>query len=221
MKTQSSATLLINFSPLIRLRAALEWRNVGPILVLVGLCLTLGPVTAFAKVHRASESQRSLILPPPNEPPPPPPPAEDLLIDYDESAELAGTKLCDSIAQAECGNAPQLPRSTFLQRHGVLAFNREYEADGQLNHTRLRREYSAEDVDGDWLPEDESPMDNEPDLTLPPADRTPLEPSTGGFIPLNPRGITVRPGERSPLPPSSPLLTTPPGSSAMPYVYRP
>jgi hypothetical protein len=220
MNTQSSATLLVNCSPPIRPRAALEWRNVAPILVLVGLCLILGPLTAFAKVHRASESQRSLILPPPNEPPPPPPPVE-LSIDYNESAELAGTKLCDSIPQAECGNVLELPRSIFLQRHGVLAFNREYKADDQLNHKSLRREYSEEDVDGDWLPENESPMDNEPDLTLPPADRTPLEPSTGGFIPLNPPGITVRPGESSPLPPTSPLLTTPPGSSAMPYVYRP
>jgi hypothetical protein len=221
MKTQSSATLLINFSPLTKFRAALEWRNVVPILVLLGLYLTLGPLTAIAKAHREPDWQRSLILPPPNEPPPPPPPGEDLLIDYDESAELAGTKLCDSSAQADYGNVLELPRSIYLQRHRVLAVNREYKADGQLNHKRLRREYSEEDVDENWPPEDESPMDNEPDPTLHPADHTPLKPLTGGFIPLNPRGITVRPGERSPFPPTSPLLTPPLGSSARPYAWRP
>jgi hypothetical protein len=221
LKTPSSATPFINFSSLIKLRAALEWRNVVPILVLLGLCLTLGPLTAVAKAHREPDWQRSLILPPPNEPPPPPPPGEDLLIDYDESAELAGTKLCDSSAQADYSNVLELPRSTFLQRHRVLAVNRQYKANGQLNHKRLRREYSEEAVDGDWPPEDESPMNNEPDLTLPPAARTPPDRSHGGFIPLNPRGITVRPGERSPFPPTSPLLTPPPGSSAMPYAWRP
>jgi hypothetical protein len=126
MKTRSSATPLINLRPFTILRAALEWRNVVPILVLLGPCLTLGPLTAVAKGHCESEWQQALILPPPNEPPPPPPPREDLLTDYDESAKLAGMKLCESSAQADHGNVLELPRSIFLQRHRVPAVNREY-----------------------------------------------------------------------------------------------
>jgi hypothetical protein len=41
----------------------------------------------------------------------------------------------------------------------------------------------------------------------------------GGFIPLNPRGVIVRPGRGGPIPPTSPLLTPPPGSAAMPGVW--
>src|ERR1700739_3101519 len=105
LKTPSSATPFINFSSLIKLRAALEWRDVVPIFVLLGLCLTLGPLTAVAKAQREPDWQRSVILPPPNEPPPPPPPGEDLLLDYAHSSvELGETNLCNSIGQAECGN---------------------------------------------------------------------------------------------------------------------
>jgi hypothetical protein len=221
MKTQSSAILLIDVSPLIKVRAALERRKIVPILTFLGLCLILGPLSALAKPHRVSESQRSLILPPPNESPPPPPPGEDLLLDYAEnSAGLGETNLCNSIAQAECSNVLELPRSIFVERHRLLAVNHECKANRRINHERSCREYSEEDID-EWPPEDGPPTDYERDLKLPPADHAPLEHSPGGFIPLNPRGITVRPGERSPLPPTSPLLTTPPGAAAMPYVWRP
>jgi hypothetical protein len=221
MKTQSSAILLIDVSPLIKVRAALEWRKIVPILTFLGLCLILGPLSALAKPHRASEWQRSLILPPPNEPPPPPPPGEDLLLDYaDNSVGLGETNLCNSIAQAECGNVLELPRSVFAERHRLLAVNHEYKANRHINHERPRRDYSEGDID-EWPLEDGPPTHYERDLKLPPADHAPLEHSTGGFIPLNPRGITVRPGERSPFPPTSPLLTTPPGAAAMPYVWRP
>jgi hypothetical protein len=221
MKTPSSTILLIDVSPLIKVRAALERRKIVPILTFLGLCLILGPLSALAKPQRAAEWQRSLILPPPNEPPPPPPPGEDSLLDYaDNSVELGETNLCNSIAQAECGNVLELPRSILVERHRLLAVNHEYKANRHINHERLRRKYSEEDVD-EWPPEDGPPTDYERDLKLPPPERAPLEPSTGGFIPLNPRGITVRPGERSPFPPTSPLLTTPPGAAAMPYVWRP
>jgi hypothetical protein len=221
MKTQSSAILLIDVSPPIKVRAALERRKIVPMLTFLGLCLILGPLSALATSHRAAEWQRSLILPPPNELPPPPPPGEDLLLDYtDNSAGLGETNLCNSIAQAECGNVLELPRLIFVERHRLLALNHEYKANHHINHERPRRQYSEEDVD-EWLPEDGPSTDYERDLKLPPPERAPLEPSTGGFIPLNPRGITVRPGERSPFPPTSPLLTTPPGAAAMPYVWRP
>jgi hypothetical protein len=172
-------------------------------------------------MHREAEEQHSLILPPPNEPPPPPPPADASSVDYNESPESAETNVCNSSAEADCGNVLELPRPLFLQRRRLPAVNREYNANGQLNNNRLRPEYSEEDVDENWQPEDEPKSEYEPNPKRPPADRAPLQRSTGGFIPLNPRGITVRPGERSPLPPTSPVLTTPPGSSAMPYVYRP
>jgi hypothetical protein len=221
MITQSSAILLIDVSPLIKVRAALEWRKIVPILTFLGLCLILGPFGALAKPQRAAEWQQSLILPPPNEPPPAPPRGEDLLLDYAHSSvELGETNLCNSIGQAECGNVLELPRSIFVERHRLLAVNHEYKANRHINHERLRRKYSEEDVD-EWPPEDGPPSDYERDLKLPPPEPAPLEPSTGGFIPLNPRGITVRPGERSPFPPTSPLLTTPPGAAAMPYVWRP
>jgi hypothetical protein len=45
------------------------------------------------------------------------------------------------------------------------------------------------------------PISSYPDLKVPQEDGTSVGAPRGGFIPLNPRGITVRPGERSPIPP--------------------
>ena len=66
-------------------------------------------------------------------------------------------------------------------------------------------------------------MAYDPDLQLPSTARGPVGVTGlhGGFIPVNPLGVTALPGERSPIPPTSPLLTPPPGSAAMPYVWRP
>jgi hypothetical protein len=209
--------MLIDVSPLITVRAALERQKIVPILILLGLCLILGPLSALAKWPGDAT-----ILPPPNEPPPPPPPGGDLLLDYaNNSARLGETNLCNSIAQAECSNVLELPRSIFVERRRLLAVNHEYKATHHIDHERPRPSYSDDDVAGEWPPEDEPPTDYERDLKLPSPERAPLEPSTGGFIPLNPRGIAVRPGERSPFPPTSPLLAIPPGAAAMPYVWRP
>jgi hypothetical protein len=170
MKTQSSSvTLPINLSRPIRVSVALERRNVVRILVFVGLFLTLGPLTVFAKRHFEPEWQRSLLLPPPNEPPPPPPPSGDLLINYDVSAELPEEEICNSSAEAECANVLELPRSVFLQRHRILAVNHETGANGHLKHNR-RREYYERRSRQRLSPEDELPMGEERDLKLPPAD---------------------------------------------------
>jgi hypothetical protein len=222
-KSRLAEIVLVAASSITKIAAAPQWRNVAPILVFFGLCLILVPFTALAKTHRASEWQRSLILPSPNEPPPPPPPSGDLLIDdADNSARSAApVGLWESITKVDYSNVLELPRSLFLERHRLLAVSRECNANGRLNQERRRREYSEEDVDEDWPPQDEPPTDYEAQLKPPMADRTPSDPLHGGFIPLNPRGITVRPGERSTIPPTSPLLTPPPGSAAMPYVWRP
>jgi hypothetical protein len=223
-KSRLAELVLVAASPITKIAAAPQWRNVAPILVFFGLCLVLVPFTALAKTHRVFEWQRSLILPPPNEPPPPPPPSGDLLIhDADNSARSAPrVRLWKSITEVNYyGNVLVLPRSRFLQRQRLLAVGREYNANDRLNQERRRGEYSEEDVDEDWPPQDEPPTDYETQLKPPMADGTPSDTLHGGFIPLNPRGITVRPGERITIPPTSPLLTPPPGSAAMPYVWGP
>jgi hypothetical protein len=223
MKSRLAEIVLVAAGRITKIAAEPQWRNVASILVFFALCLMLVPNTALAATHRASESQRSLILPPPNEPPPPPPPSGDLLIDDADNSgrSAAPVGLSRSITEVGYGNVLELPRSRSLERHRLLALSRECNANGRLNQKRRRGEYSEDDIDEDWPPQDEPPTDYETQLKPPIADRTPSDTLHGGFLPLNPRGVTVRPGERSTIPPTSPLLTPLPGSAAMPYVWRP
>jgi hypothetical protein len=184
--------------------------------------MLLGPSTLLAKEHRQSEWHLSLILPPPKESPPLPAPTEDWVEYADNSADSSGTvTLCNAIAVLGCGNILELPRSVLFRRHGLLVRYRKHKPGRVLEHNTERWEYSEDDADREDSQGDQSPIDDYPGLKAPLENTTTFGASHGGFIPLNPRGITVRPGERSSIPPTSPLLTTPPGSAAMPYVWRP
>jgi hypothetical protein len=191
--------------------------------VLLSFCVILcGRAASSAAEHRHLEWQRSAILPPPKEAPPPPPPTENL-IEYGESSrESSGTvTLCNAAAEPWCGNILELPTSVFFPRHRSLALYRQHKAVRGLEQDRGHCEYSEDDARWVDSQADQPPMGYYSNLKVPPEETTPVDPARGGFIPLNPRGITVRPGERSPIPPTSPLLTTPPGSAARPYVWRP
>jgi hypothetical protein len=191
--------------------------------VLLSFCLILcGRAASSAAEHRHLEWQRSAILPPPKEAPPPPPPTENL-IEYGESSrESSGTvTLCNAAAEPWCGNILELPTSVFFPRHRSLALYRQHKAVRGLEQDREHCEYSEDHARWVDSQADQPPMGYYSNLKVPPEETTPVDPARGGFIPLNPRGITVRPGERSPIPPTSPLLTTPPGSAARPYVWRP
>ena len=184
--------------------------------------MVLGRSTLLAKEHRQSEWQRSLILPPPKEQPPLPPPTGDWVEYADISADSSGAiTLCHAITEPGCGNILELPRSVFFRWHGMLVRYRKHRANGALEHDTERWEYSEDDADREDSHADQPPMNDFPGLKAPPEDTTTFGAAHGGFIPLNPRGITVRPGERSSIPPTSPLLMTPPGSAAMPYAWRP
>jgi hypothetical protein len=191
-----------------------------------------------------------LILPPPNEPPPPPPPSEALLRDY-SSVDMVDSRppvhLSNFNGEGECANRVlELPRSLVFRRQRLLVASYDHRPGRRAKSDKLCREYSENDVNQTGTQEDEPGMDYgpnrgtqeaepgmgyegepgmgyEPEVQLPSTTRGPVgvTGSQGGFIPLNPRGVTVLPGERSPIPPTSPLLTTPRGSAAMPYVYRP
>lgn len=197
-----------------------------PILALLSLLLMLlGPLTLLAKEHRQSVWQRSLILPPPKESPPLPPPSEDLVEYADNSADSSDTVTpYNAIAERGFDNILELPRTVVFPRRRLLALDRKHNANGAVEHDTRRCEYSEDDADREDSQADQPAMDGYPGLKAPPPppeDANTFGASHGGFIPLNPRGITVRPGERSPIPPTSPLLTTPPGSAAMPYVWSP
>ena len=222
-KSRLAESVPVAASRITKSAAGRPWRNVASILAFSGLFLILIPFTALATPHRVSDRQPSLILPPPNEPPPPPPPSGDLLIDdaNNSGRSAAPVGLSQSITEVGYGNVLELLRSRSLKRDRLLAVSRECNANSSLNQERRHREYSEDDVDEHWPPQDEPPTDYETQLKPHIADRTPSDTLHGGFIPLNPRGITVRPGERSTIPPTSPLLTPPPGSAAMPYVWRP
>ena len=113
----------------------------------------------------------------------------------------------------------ELPRSLVFRRQRLIVANYDHL---RAKYDKRLREYTEKDANQTETQDDEPGMDYDPDVQLPSS--TPpvgVTASRGGFIPLNPRGITVLPGERSPIPPTSPLLTTPPGSAAMPYVWRP
>jgi hypothetical protein len=210
---------------------------------LLAVGLMLRPAIVLANQHRNSERRRSdvtassledrrattvpLILPPPNEPPPPPPPSEDLLRDY-SSVDLVDSRppvnLSNFNGEGACADGVlELPQSLVFRRQRLLVASYDHRPGRRAKYGTLRREYSDNDANQTGTQEDEPGMDYDPDVQLSPSTRGPVgvTGSRGGFIPLNPRGITVLPGERSPIPPTSPLLTTPPGSAAMPYVWRP
>src|SRR5215471_2672364 len=65
VKSRLAEIVLVATGRITKIAAGPQWRNVVSILVFFGLCLILVPNTALATTHRASESQRSLILPPP------------------------------------------------------------------------------------------------------------------------------------------------------------
>ena len=128
MKSRLVDIVLVAAGRITTIAAGPQWRNVASILVFFGLCLILAVNTALATTHRASESQRSLILPPPNEPPPPPPPSGDLLIDDADNSgrSAAPVGLSHSITEVGYGNVLELPRSRSLERHRLLALSREW-----------------------------------------------------------------------------------------------
>jgi hypothetical protein len=192
-----------------------------------------------------------LILPPPNEPSPPPPPGEDLLRHYSSADLVNSrppVNLSTFNGEGEGANRVlELPRSLVFRRRRLLVANYDHRPGRRARYDKRLHEYAEKDANQTGTQDDEPGMDYDPDLQLPPGTDYDPEvqlppgmdydphvqlPSTtrgpvgvtgshGGFIPLNPRGITVLPGERSSIPPTSPLLTTPPGSAAMPYVWRP
>jgi hypothetical protein len=191
--------------------------------VLLAFCLILcGRSASSATEHRQLEWQRSLILPPPKEASPPPPPTENL-VEYGESSRdsSGSVALCKAAWEPRCGNILELPSWVFFPRHRLLALYRRHMAVRGLEQDREHCEYSEDHARWVDSQADQPPMGYYSNLKVPPEETTPVDPARGGFIPLNPRGITVRPGERSPIPPTSPLLTTPPGSAARPYVWRP
>lgn len=205
-------------------------------------------VTASSLEDRATTVP--LILPPPNEPPPPPPPSENLLNDY-SSVDLVNSRPPANLGKfnedAECADRVlELPQSLVFRRQRLLVASYDHRPGRGAKYDRPRRDYSEHDANQTGTQEDEPGIDNDPDVgtqedqpgmgyedepgmgydpdvQLPSTTRGPVgvTGSHGGFIPLNPRGVTVLPGERSPIPPTSPLLTTPRGSAAMPYVWRP
>jgi hypothetical protein len=83
------------------------------------------------------------------------------------------------------------------------------------------RDYSDDD-NTRIEPSEDEPLNDYPNVQAPSVtwDSSRIAPLRGGFVPLDPRGITVRPGDRSPIPPTSPLLTPPSGTAAMPFGGR-
>jgi hypothetical protein len=219
-------------------------RNLMTMVAILALGLMLRPSAVLAKAHRKSEGWRSdaaaishgghgtailpVILPPPDEPPPPPPPSEDLRSEYssDESAGDFGRSVNLRGFNAEAGCAERvldLPQLLAFHDHVVATAHPKHQASPFDDYDELRpRDYSDDDNTRIEPSEDELLKDYDPNVQAPSAtwDSSRIAPLRGGFVPLDPHGITVRPGDRSPIPPTSPLLTPPPGTAAMPFGGR-
>jgi hypothetical protein len=220
-----------------------ERRNVITMIAIGTLGLMLRPSAVLAKALRKSEGWRSdaaassnegrgaaispVILPPPDEPPPLPPPSEELLSEYssDKSGDSRhSVNLHGFNAEAGCAQRVlDLPQLLAFHDQVVPIAQREYQASPFDDYDELRaRDYSDDDNTPIEPSDDEPREDYDPNVQAPSASRdfSRMAPPSGGFIPLDPRGITVRPGDRSPIPPTSPLLTPPSGTAAMPDGWR-
>ena len=219
-------------------------RNVITMIAIVTLGLMLRPSAVLAKAHRKQDGWRSdaaassneghgaaispVILPPPDEPPPPPPPSEDLLSEYssNKSAEdfRRSVNLHGFNAEAGCAQRVlDLPQLLAFHDQVVPTAHSKHQASPFDDYDELRpRDYSDDDNTPIEPSDDEPREDYDPNVQAPSASRdfSHMAPPSGGFIPLDPRGITVRPGDRSPIPPTSPLLTPPSGTAAMPDGWR-
>jgi hypothetical protein len=203
-------------------------RNVRAITAILTALLIL-PSSAVAGVHHKfvssvsalSDADSTYLRPPPNEPPPPPPPGEALLSDRSSSKSVGDAEGARNLHQfnAEGARAEQvlsLPQVIHVRTGLVQTAKREDRANRFDNCDELQP--------GDYFEYDDStieaPESRDPEIQAPSTSGAYSgNAAPGGFIPLNPRGVIVRPGAGGPIPPTSPLLTPPPGSAAMPGVW--
>jgi hypothetical protein len=159
MKSHLSATLLTISAQSPQSERKLGLEGAVSILVLLSFCLTLlGPSTLFAKEHRQSEWQRSLMLPPAKEAPPPPPPTENLVEYGDNSPGSSATvTLCNATAEPRCSNILELPRSVYFPRHRLLPLYRKHQAVRSSEEDTAHCEISDNDADREDSQADQPP----------------------------------------------------------------
>jgi len=241
MKSHQSMTIGIGSNPITNARR--KRRNIMTMVAILTLGLMLRPLAAPARAHRKSEGWRSdaaansreghgastfpVISPPPDEPPPAPPPSADLLMEYssDEADDFGRlVNLHDFNTEAGCAERVlYLPQLLTFRDHAVPTAHRKRGASPLDDYDELRpRDYSEDDNAPIEPPDDGLRKDYDPDVQAPSSrDSLSVTAPRGGFIPVDPREIRVRPGDRSPIPITSPLLTPPPGTAAMPNGWRP
>ena len=241
MKSHQSMTVGIGSNPIPNARR--KRRNLMTMVAILTLGLMLRPSAVLARAHRKSLAWGSdavansreghgaatfpLISPPPDEPPPVPPPSADLLMEYSsDEADDFGRLVNLRGFNAEAGCAERvlyLPQLLTFRDHAVPTAHRKRGASPLDDYDELRpRDYSEDDNAPIEPPEDGLPKDYDPEVQAPSSrDSLSVTAPRGGFIPVDPREIRVRPGDRSPIPITSPLLTPPPGTAAMPDGWRP